>query len=221
MGNEITKLPRAEVPARTMSLMKEWQASPKQCYDNLPTAISHSDIFESLSPTLSQIGRALGMAQATMIVALAIEDVNRMFRQERRMPPEDIAATARRIVNVYWYLKPEDIKKCFNGRRPKQFVLEGDSFLSWLGEYDLSRDNACEDTAMSARKIVDAQSGAISDKAYREILKHRAEQGDKTAQETLMRYAKIDRQRTPQQQDAFNRKLHEIKLQRLMNQHKI
>lgn len=166
------------------------------------------------------------MSQAVMIVAMAIEEVNMLFRRDRRMDPEEIAFTARRIVSQYWYLKPEDIKKCFNGRRPKQFVLEGDSFMSWIGEYDLQRDRACEDSEVSAKTELEKDedgktAGAISDKVYREILKARAEAGDEDARETLRRYAKIDRQRTPAQQEEFDRKVREIKLQRLIEQNKI
>lgn len=218
MNKEITRQGQQLLPARTLELMKEWQVSPKKCYDKLPDVISHEDIFASKSPTLSQIIRSLGVAQAVMIVAMAIEDVNRMFRQDRRMPPEDIAVVARKIVRNYWYYKPEDIKKCFNGRRPKSFVLEGESFLAWLGEYDLSRDNACEDAAQSAVAMENKHAGVISDKAYREILKRRAGQGDEQAQEILARYAKIDRLRTPEQREAFDRKVREIKLQRLIKQ---
>lgn len=221
MSKEITRQGQPPLSARTLELMKEWQVSPKKCYDKLPDVISHEEIFTSKSPTLSQISRSLGVAQAVMIVAMAIEDVNRMFRQDRRMSPEDIAVVARRIVRNYWYYKPEDIKKCFNGRRPKSFVLEGDSFLTWLGEYDLNRDNACEDAAKSAVAMENKQAGVISDKAYREILKRRAMQGDEQAQEILARYAKIDRHRTPEQQETFDRKVREIKLQRLIKQGKI
>lgn len=157
-----------------------------------------------------------------MIVSIAIESVNRLFRADRRMDPEDIVIVADRIVRQYWYLKPDDIKKCFEGRRPKQFVLEGDSFLSWLAEYDLQRDRACEDTAANQKAEEEKSgSGPISDKVYRQILKARAESGDEEAKATLARYAKIDRRRTPEEQEAFDRKLNEIKLRRLMDQGKI
>lgn len=222
MQAEIALRQKAQLPAPVAEKMSEWRLSPRRSYDSLPATTTHADIFASPNPTLSQLSRHIGAPQAEMIVSIAIENVNRLFRADRRMHPDDIAFVARRIVIQYWYLKPDDIKKCFEGRRPKQFVLEGDSFLSWLAEYDLQRDRACEDTAASQKSEEEKSgSGAISDKVYRQILKARAEAGDEEAKQTLARYAKIDRRRTPEEQAVFDRKLNEIKLQRLMEQGKI
>lgn len=222
MPNEIALRNPELLPAPVAEKMKEWLLSPRRSYDSLPGTISHADIFNSDNPTLGQLARNIGRDRTRMIVSIAIENVNRLFRADRRMDPDDIAFLAGRIVTQYWYLKPEDIKKCFEGRRPKQFVLEGDSFLSWLAEYDLQRDRACEDTAANRKAEEERSSaGAISDKVYREILKARAESGDDEARQTLARYAKIDRMRTPEQQAEFDRRLNEIKLQRLIEQGKI
>lgn len=120
---------------------------------------------------------------------MAIEDVNLMFRKDRRMEPREIALTAKRIVDKYWYFKPEDIKKCFEGRRPKQFVLEGDSFLSWVAEYDLQRDNACEDEAQNGKEN-DVVPNAISHEVYLGMLKSKANSGDKDALKILEQYQK-------------------------------
>lgn len=122
-----------------------------------------------------------------MIVAMAIEDVNMMFRKDRRMEASEITATAKRIVRQFWYMKPEDIKKCFEGRRPKQFVLEGDSFLSWLGDYDLQRDNACENVAYTSSKS-DSDKEAVSSSKWLEGLRRKAMAGDKDAAEILSLY---------------------------------
>lgn len=100
---------------------------------------------------------------------MAINDVNMMFRPDRRMGSEEVALTAKRIVGTYWYLKPEDIKKCFNSPRPKQFVLEGDSFLSWIADYDLRRDNACEDEAYNGKKQAQTLN-AVTYEEYRNSL---------------------------------------------------
>ncbi len=145
MPNEITKADRfANLPAQTKTLMNAWQTSPKNCYDNLPDIISHEEILKSPSPSLMQISRCINQDQALLVICMAINEVNSLFRQDRRMDKTDVINTARAILRKYWYLKPEDIKKCFCGPRPKSFVLEGDSFLSWLADYDLKRDNACE-----------------------------------------------------------------------------
>lgn len=145
MSNEITKADRfAHLPVQTKTLMSGWQTSPKNCYDSLPDVISHEEILKSPSPTLSQISHYIDENQALIVISMAINEVNSLFRPDRRMDKLDVIATARAILRRYWYLKPEDIKKCFTGPRPKSFVLEGDSFLAWLAEYDLKRDNACE-----------------------------------------------------------------------------
>lgn len=222
MQNEIAVRIPVPLPAPVARKMNEWRLSPGKSYASLPANQTHAEIFSSDNPTLSQISRHIGKEQAGIIVAIAIESVNRLFRADRRMDPEDIVIVADRVVRQYWYLKPDDIKKCFEGRRPKQFVLEGDSFLSWLAEYDLQRDRACEDDAAN-QKAEEEKGGSspISDKVYRQILKARAESGDEEAKATLARYAKIDRARTPEEQEAFDRRLNEIKLQRLIDQGKI
>lgn len=146
MSNEIMLSNNASnLPAKTQALMQEWRESPKRLYDNLPDVISHEEILKSDSPMLSQIRNHISEDQAVAIISMAIDNVNYLFRKDRRMDEYEVVITAKAILRRYWYLKPEDIKKCFNSSRPKSFVLEGDSFLSWLAEYDLKRDNACED----------------------------------------------------------------------------
>lgn len=185
MNNEITVRGReVALPARTQALMREWRESPRKSYDSLPETISHEEIIRSDSPSLAQIKNHLSPDMAQMIVAMAIEDVNRLFRADRRMDAQDIVFTAKVILRRFWYLKPEDIKKCFNGRRPKLFVLEGDSFISWLAEYDLQRDNACEDMACNGNRY-DPNPGAITHKAYMAMLESRANDGDEEARRTL------------------------------------
>lgn len=119
-----------------------------------------------------------------MIISMAIEDVNLLYRKDRRMEEREIVLVAKRILKQFWYFKPEDLKKCFYSRRPKQFVLEGDSFLSWLSEYDLSRDNACEDDAMNGRAM-EKDPDAISLSVYMEMLRAKAESGDEESQTKL------------------------------------
>lgn len=188
MSNEITVRGRGvALPARTQTLLQEWRESPRKSYDSLPETISHEEIINSDSPSLAQIKNHISPDTAKMIVAMAIEDVNRLFRSDRRMEPQDIAVTAKAILRRFWYLKPEDIKKCFNGRRPKQFVLEGDSFLSWLAEYDLRRDNTCEDMAASGNRT-DPDTGYISHKTYLAMLEARANDGDSEAKRIVAGY---------------------------------
>lgn len=188
MSNEIAKSDRfARLPARTQTLMSEWRESPKRSFDNLPDVISQEEILKSESPTLAQIKNHISEPQALMIISMAINNVNYLFRKDRRMDEREIVVTAQAILRRYWYLKPEDIKKCFNGPRPKSFVLEGDSFLSWLAEYDLNRDNVCEDSALNGNKRDDTLD-AISHTAYMAMLEARANDGDKEAERILSEY---------------------------------
>lgn len=190
MSNEITRSNNASnLPARTQILMQEWRESPRKSYDSLPDVISHEEIFKSDSPNLAQIKNHLGVDRTLMIISMAINDVNCFFRKDRRMDEYEVVIAAKAILRRYWYLKPEDIKKCFNGPRPKSFVLEGDSFLSWLAEYDLNRDNACEDAAYNGRNL-ERQPDAISHAAYMAMLEARANDGDREAVDILAEYRK-------------------------------
>lgn len=215
MTNEITKrdsLP--SLPVATKVLMQGWRVSPRKSYDSLPETISHEEIIRSDSPCLAQIKNHISPDTAKMIVAMAIEDVNRLFRADRRMEPQDIAVTAKAILRRFWYLKPEDIKKCFNGRRPKQFVLEGDSFISWLSEYDLRRDNTCEDMAVNG-KPDEPNSGAITHKTYLAMLKARADSGDKEAARSIAEYQRRGRSDSLQDKERKRQEFIKYKIEYL------
>ncbi|MDE6512476.1 MAG: hypothetical protein K2L00_10370, partial [Muribaculaceae bacterium] len=137
-------------------------------------SISHEEILKSPSPTLSQISHCIDENQSLIVISMAINEVNSLFRQDRRMDKLDVIATARAILRRYWYLKPEDIKKCFTGPRPKSFVLEGDSFLSWLAEYDLKRDNACESAGIEPKEAAPSEN-AVS---FEEWCRSRPKEGN-------------------------------------------
>lgn len=201
MDNGMIKRDLPQLPAMTAQRLQEWRTSPAQSYDSLPDAISHAEIFRSESPTLAQIKNRIGMKHALMIVSYAINEVNMMFRADRRMTADEVALTAKRIVNTYWYFKPEDIKKCFNSARPKQFVLEGDSFLSWAAEYDLRRDNACEDVAYNG-KVAAERTDTVTYEQYKRGL----------SEENRARLEEFERRcgRVPTEEQTHQKKMREF-----------
>lgn len=175
MSNEITLSDKAALlPAATQVALRGWRESLGKSYDSLPDVISHEEILKSPSPTLSQISNIIGEHQAIAIISMAIDDVNYLFRKDRRMDEYEVVLTAKTILRRYWYLKPEDIKKCFTGPRPKSFVLEGDSFLAWLAEYDLKRDNACESAGIEPTEATPSEDVV----SFEEWCKSRPKEGN-------------------------------------------
>lgn len=173
------------LPAKTQDMLKEWRLSPKKSYDSLPT-LRVDKILSNDSPVLAQIKNYVGEPNAIMAISIAIEEVANLVNVGKEMSPRQVATTAKMILKRFWYFKMEDIKSCFYSRitEEKIYTLDPSTLLRWLGEYDLRRDNTCEDLA-EREKREDSAKQATTYNAWVDALKQRAQSGDKEAQETL------------------------------------
>ena len=108
-----------------------------------------------------------------------------------------IAMTADVILQRFWYLKLEEIKKCFRDAIVNEKVyerLDGSVFLGWLLKYDMERTDIAMQISENEAKAQVAESeqlligdgtpcGTYSD--YKQRVLQRVEQGDEKAKEEL------------------------------------
>lgn len=170
-----------------------------RCYESLPTTISQSEIIRLDAPLLSNIKNYVGEANAIMVLSLAITEISDLVNVGKQMSETQIAKTAKQILKRFWYLKVEDIKKCFHEKitNEKLFTLDGQTIIRWLGEYDLKRDNVCEDIATNEGKKQDSSTGTISHSVYLAMLEAKANAGDESAKKTLAECQKRAKSLTP------------------------
>lgn len=170
------------------SLLKLWQAvKPSSIYT----------MIKSDSPNLATIKNKASLAEAQALISLAICEVCEFYNVKQSMNDMQIAMTADVILERFWYLKLEEIKKCFRDAIVNEKVyerLDGSVFLGWLAKYDTERTNIAADISENEDKaqtnndatllIGDGQPrGTYSE--YKQRVLQRVEQGDEKAKEEL------------------------------------
>ena len=170
------------------SLLKLWQAvKPSTIYT----------MIKSDSPNLATIKNRASRADAQALISLAICEVCEFYNVKQSMSDVQIAMTADLILERFWYLKLEEVKKCFRDAIVNEKVyerLDGSVFLGWLAKYDTERTNIAVDISENEDKaqanndatllIGDGQPrGTYSQ--YKQRVLQRIEQGDEKAKEEL------------------------------------
>lgn len=170
------------------SLLKLWQAvKPSTIYT----------MIKSDSPNLATIKNRASRADAQALISLAICEVCEFYNVKQSMSDVQIAMTADLILERFWYLKLEEVKKCFRDAIVNEKVyerLDGSVFLGWLAKYDTERTNIAADISENEDKaqanndatllIGDGQPrGTYSQ--YKQRVLQRIEQGDEKAKEEL------------------------------------
>lgn len=170
------------------SLLKLWQAvKPSTIYT----------MIKSDSPNLATIKNRASRADAQALISLAICEVCEFYNVKQSMSDVQIAMTADLILERFWYLKLEEVKKCFRDAIVNEKVyerLDGSVFLGWLAKYDIERTNIATDISENEDKaqanndatllIGDGQPrGTYSE--YKQRVLQRIEQGDEKAKEEL------------------------------------
>lgn len=154
--------------------------------------LSAGKIIRRESPTLRQIREYKDDAQLLMIISMAINEICDFVNVGVKMSPSQVAMTAKLVASRFWYFKMEDIKSCFYSRltTEKVYTLDGQTIMRWLGEYDLERDNACEDAAVADKGEAEAQGG-VSYNDWLAALKAEAASGNKNAAESLAMHNRL------------------------------
>lgn len=186
------------LPTLKRERLDSWRKLPSQSYETTPV-LSINDIINLETPTLGDIKNYIDPMQAEMVIGLAINEICNFVNVGQQMSSPQKALTAKLICKRFWYFKPEDIKACFYERltNEKLYILDGQTFLRWLGEYDLKRANACEDEAIGNNIGYKQDDNAISHAVYKKMLESKATAGDKDSIEKLSLYKRRESIKTP------------------------
>lgn len=170
------------------SLLKLWQeVRPSSIYT----------MIKSDSPNLATIKNKASLCDAQALISLAICEVCEFYNVKQSMNDVQIAMTADVILERFWYLKLEEIKKCFRDAVVTEKVyerLDGSVFLGWLLKYDMERTDIAMQISENEAKAQIAESeqlligdgtphGTYSD--YKQRVLQRVEQEDAKAKEEL------------------------------------
>lgn len=185
----------ANLPAAAVKALNNWLDSPEQYYATLPVP-SHREIITSDAPVLSTIKRCLGEPGARAVVALALSELVLFFNVGKNMNAAQIALTTDLILDRYWYFKVEELKACFRNAMVSAKVydrIDGNLIMGWLADYDLERDNLCEQINIDEKNAYEnmqpqpredgSQPFTLQD--YFETLEKKAAEGDEEAKQQL------------------------------------
>lgn len=150
------------------------------------------------APTLSQICRENGFANALATLVIAIHELKEWFNVKCNLNPDQEALTAELILdNEFFYdLTLGNIKACFRRKMMTEKLydrLDGNIIIGWLREFKSEIADHCENVREGEHRqtIREEQSGdvgAITHATYIAMLEARANDGDEEAAGIMAEY---------------------------------
>lgn len=176
-------------PAKQTAIQR-WTQQPMQYYRELPIS-TMSDMIQSDSPTLWDIRNHTDNATAIGLLVKALIYTARLVNVENNLTEDQIGEIANDVLNEMGYLKMEEVKHILKTavRTKKIYArLDYNVVMGWFEQYDSERTE--EAIRISDRKAQIAQmeqpsEDGITFEQYAELLRQRADSGDKSAQERL------------------------------------
>lgn len=220
MKNEIVKRINANLPAVTQQELTALMESPERYYSALPPA-KISDPHTDSTPSLGKIKRSIPEEYAMMIVSVALMEVRDWFNTSGNLSDSQIAMLAEMIIDRFYDYSLNEIKAVFRRKMSegKVYRIDGNVIMGWLSEYDLERDNYCEDMARNGNRY-DSNPGAITHKAYMAMLEARANDGDEESKHILADYQRRSRILSREERDKKEREFLKYKAQYLKSKKK-
>lgn len=175
------------LPSIKREVLMELKVSPERFYNALPT-VKPDTPYSPSRPALSEIKKHLGKEYVMLAVSVGIMELREWFNVKNTISDSQIALTAELIAERFYDYSLNEIKSVFRKKMMDAKLydrLDGNIIISWLTEYDLSRDNDSEQTAMDEGK---KPTHGITHDEYMEMLKSKASKGDKEAIETINDY---------------------------------
>lgn len=125
-----------------------WQLEPKKLYDQLEVS-TIEEAIKSKSPALSILRRELGIESAKLIVFIWVADLVQFFNVGKTMNEHQVGETVNLIFKRFFFLKPEDIKLCFDNAKSGNYGKLFDRFdgmiiLDCLSDYVSKRIESFE-----------------------------------------------------------------------------
>lgn len=120
-----------------------------QYYNSLKPA-TVSDVFSSPLPTLGRFSRETNETKARALVSYMITDLLESFNIGKNMSDYQIAKAADLIIEMYYYLKIDDFKLCFNNVIKGKYGsvydrIDVQTILSWIARYLNERLDCADD----------------------------------------------------------------------------
>lgn len=177
--------------------------------------------------TLANYKRGLDRRQQLMYLGMMIAEVNDFFNVRGNMNARQIALTAELILDNPGFhdLTLNNIKACFRHKMATAKLydrLDGNIIIQWLREFKSEMADWCE-SVRAGRDRADSQENAsteadpVTHAVYIEMLRNRADKGDREAAAILGDYAKRSRILSDEERKAKKIEFLRYKAQYLKN----
>lgn len=193
MTTELTKR-KAQLPALMKSELLTIRNSPGPYYVELrPERIN--DVRPAHVPTLGQICRENGFANALAAVSWAIYELSEWFNVKNNITTEQVSMTAELILDhpLFADLTLANIKACFRQKMMDAKLydrLDGSIIIGWLREFASAMAEHCLTVSIGRererrRKAEEGPAAELPMAAQVMLLELRARGGDRVAQSVL------------------------------------
>lgn len=225
MSTELTRKQTAStLPAPLRNELQSIKTSPGPYYVELrPEKVS--DPRPDNTPTLSQIQKVNGFANALAVLTFAIHEVKEWFNVKNNLTHDQEAMTAELILdNEHLYdLSLGNIKACFRQKMMDTKLydrLDGNIIIGWLREFKSDMADWCENRNLGRDRMERQDdtrdgAGAIAFETYMAMLESRANDGDKEAQKTLAEFRRRAAIKSAEQTRQDRLDFHKFKMQYL------
>lgn len=158
--------------------------------------------------TISHLKRGLSRDEAMLTIGIMIKEVRDWFNVKGNMNEVQIALTSEMILDhpAFYDLTLGNIKACFRQRMMSEKLydrLDGNIIIGWLREFKSEMADYCY--SVKSEQRTDDTPDAISHEVYKEMLRARAQSGDKEASAILVEYEK--RSRIPTEEESRRKEL--------------
>ena len=122
-------------------------SSPEKCYGEITVKNCEDAIYNDL-PSLVKIKKEMGANKLLIFIMDIILNVVKFFNIGKTMNVEQAKNTAEIIINEYYYLKPSELKYCFNKGKMGVYGklydrIDGAVFFDWINQYLEERLEIC------------------------------------------------------------------------------
>jgi hypothetical protein len=140
---ETKRIPAEMMPKTEEQALQILKSYPLEYYNSL-TPKTCSDVFNSPTCSIVKYKKEEGETKARALVAYMISDCIECFNVGKSMNDVQIARTADLIIEEFYFLKPDDLKLCFNramlGKYGKTYDrVDTQVICDWLNQYNESR----------------------------------------------------------------------------------
>jgi hypothetical protein len=106
-------------------------------------------VFSSTLPSIASCKKEFGVTKARAILVVILVDLANQYNTGQNMDEFQVADLADDIIEIYYWLKIDDLKLCFKfakvGRFGVVYRIDGPTVLGWLETYSNHRLHSAEE----------------------------------------------------------------------------